>query len=471
MNSRMPFELTDAAIEQMLARRAGAGAESPPSLVAAITATVGRTPQRSRGLVPVLRLPRRDTDRLLLVAAVIALLAAAIGVVVIGGQLLRPPDRLVVAPVASPFASDLVALASASPTNPVPTPLPTPTPVPTPTPDASPSSSGKPAANGPLIVYAFQQDAISLFTLDPITGKRVSTGTLQKRSAFNGQSIHYSADRTHAVVFNDGDSAQAIVDVAARTVDALGIGPAVGRHVVAPDGERIADLQGDDQSGHTIVVSDLDGNQLESIPLPAIGSAEVRMWWSPDGASLLVNGCSPCDATAKAPSPASHFHYFIVPLDGGPIRPLLDTTWYLGDAAWSPDGSTIAFEYPTCDTGCADAAGIGLLDVATGVATRLTTGGDAAPRWSPAGDRIAFVRYGGGADGIYVMRADGTGMTRLTTSKPADAGGDRDVLWSPDGRSIVFSRGPVDPGLGDLYIVSTSGGAARLLVRNAVADW
>jgi Tol biopolymer transport system component len=52
---------------------------------------------------------------------------------------------------------------------------------------------------------------------------------------------------------------------------------------------------------------------------------------------------------------------------------------------------------------------------------------DLQPAWSPDGSRIAFVNDGQ----IYVMRPDGTNLSRLTN------GGD--PAWSPDGAAIAFS--------------------------------
>ena len=58
------------------------------------------------------------------------------------------------------------------------------------------------------------------------------------------------------------------------------------------------------------------------------------------------------------------------------------------------------------------------------------------PAFSPDGTKIAFVSLENGAANpeIYVMDADGSGRTRLTTS----AGNDFDPAWSPDGTKIAF---------------------------------
>jgi Tol biopolymer transport system component len=63
------------------------------------------------------------------------------------------------------------------------------------------------------------------------------------------------------------------------------------------------------------------------------------------------------------------------------------------------------------------------------------------PAWSPDGTRIAFMSQEPGASGddpdynIFVMKADGTGITRLTDAP----GSDGFPSWSPDGTRIAFS--------------------------------
>jgi WD40 repeat protein len=460
MTSPMPFELTDAAIERMLEARAGSAA--PAGLVPAVGSAIEQTPQRSAGLVPQLRSIERTMPRGWLIAAVLALVAVTIAAAVIGSRLIEPPKQLVVVPVVpSPSASPSSTAAPRQAI--VPTPVSAPTPLPT-----SPVSSpiAPPPADSPLIVYAVARDRVNLYTLDPATGHKVQLGTLQKRSTFSGQSIRWSGDRQQAFVFADSDSISAVVNVKDRSVDPFSLPPPGGRYVLSPAGDRVASLEGSTMDGLTLMVWTVEGDELVNRPMTEIVEGELRMFWAPDGTALLIDGCSPCDPTLKEPAPGQHYHLFYVPLDGGPVQPLLDESNWIGAAAWSPDGASIVYENP-CTDGACSAPGLSVLRRADNVSTRLTTGNDSGASWSPDGSRIAFVRFGCSSGGIYVMDADGGHVTRLTTSTSQD-GGDRDVHWSPDGRSIVFSRGSE---YGDLYIVSSSGGTPRLLVKNAVADW
>jgi len=119
--------------------------------------------------------------------------------------------------------------------------------------------------------------------------------------------------------------------------------------------------------------------------------------------------------------------------------------------AWSPDGKTIAFSRLADQSLPIDQATLYLAD-ADGTDVRplgaLPVRG-VSPAWSPDGHRIAFVSFtdhnGSACEAdtcppngeIYVVGADGTGLTRLTASK-AD---DEHPTWAPDGSRIAFASG------------------------------
>jgi TolB protein len=62
--------------------------------------------------------------------------------------------------------------------------------------------------------------------------------------------------------------------------------------------------------------------------------------------------------------------------------------------------------------------------------------GDYGPAWSPDGRRIAFASNRRGDDDVYVIGADGRGLKRLTRHP----GHEFSPAWSPDGRWIAFVR-------------------------------
>ena len=61
---------------------------------------------------------------------------------------------------------------------------------------------------------------------------------------------------------------------------------------------------------------------------------------------------------------------------------------------------------------------------------------DLSPAWSPDGSRIAFQSNRTGNNEIYVMHADGSGVTNITNTPDA---GEFDPEWSPDGSKIAFA--------------------------------
>jgi TolB protein len=155
--------------------------------------------------------------------------------------------------------------------------------------------------------------------------------------------------------------------------------------------------------------------------------------------------------------------------DGSGVVNLTGSKGFSGDAAWSPDGSRIAFDsdrgqYPVKQ-------GIYVMNRDGSNVRRITTlprdaANDLAPRFSPDGKRLVFTRYLGTDDfapsAIFTVRTDGTGLRRLTSY--AILAGDAD--WSPDGEQIVFEAYP-DKRFGDVYVIDADGRHLRNLTNNA----
>jgi Tol biopolymer transport system component len=106
----------------------------------------------------------------------------------------------------------------------------------------------------------------------------------------------------------------------------------------------------------------------------------------------------------------------------------------------------IAFADDVRDVYVINADGTGL--------TKLTShpGNDFDPAWSPDGTRIAFRSERDGNNEIYVMNADGSGARNVSNYSGDDWG----PAWSPDGDSIAFNSNRDGPDL-HLYVVRPDG--------------
>ncbi len=92
-------------------------------------------------------------------------------------------------------------------------------------------------------------------------------------------------------------------------------------------------------------------------------------------------------------------------------------------------------------------------------------GGDFFPAWSPDGWKIAFGRLGGvkGRITIYVVNADGTGLTALTDG----TGNDHEPSWSPDGSKIVFAS--ERDGSAGIFVMNADGTGLQQLTSSGYA--
>jgi eukaryotic-like serine/threonine-protein kinase len=116
--------------------------------------------------------------------------------------------------------------------------------------------------------------------------------------------------------------------------------------------------------------------------------------------------------------------------------PTTDTR--IGDPRISPDGSRIAIERDTSQSGGQE-FDVWTYEPARRVMTRLTFGQGRSQRpvWSPDGRQIAFSNDRTGTWQIYVKDVGGTGQEQLLTDGPnAKAAKD----WSRDGRYILYEE-------------------------------
>ncbi|MEN6343130.1 MAG: PKD domain-containing protein [Methanospirillum sp.] len=139
--------------------------------------------------------------------------------------------------------------------------------------------------------------------------------------------------------------------------------------------------------------------------------------------------------------------------------------------SWSPDGSRIAYVHEPVETAAGNSMEIYVMNADGTGQTRLTANDavDYMPAWSPDGSRIAFVSnhayeqagydYSSPCD-IWVMNADGSSPTRLTT----DGVGSR-LAWSPDGARIAYE------GSGGIWTMNADGTSPAFLIAGSQPAW
>jgi Tol biopolymer transport system component len=93
-----------------------------------------------------------------------------------------------------------------------------------------------------------------------------------------------------------------------------------------------------------------------------------------------------------------------------------------------------------------------------------------SPAWSRDGSKLAFVSGVTTAE-IFIVNADGSGLTRLTNDAGANIP-DNSPTWSPDGHKIAWQRTPIGSSFPDIYIMdsvdanSDGNGDNRLQITN-----
>jgi len=138
---------------------------------------------------------------------------------------------------------------------------------------------------------------------------------------------------------------------------------------------------------------------------------------------------------------------------------------YVGEYAWSPDGSRLAIQYLAFSYGAGQTASrTALVAVnADGSGEAMLGAGGSRPRWSPDGEQIAYRdEYGD----LRVVNRDGSNLRNLSSGGTAD---ELNPEWSPDGRLLVYT---VQSGWCDeLWVVRPDGaGRRRITIPTGVCD-
>lgn len=134
---------------------------------------------------------------------------------------------------------------------------------------------------------------------------------------------------------------------------------------------------------------------------------------------------------------------------------------------WSPDGHRLTFRR---------GSDVWLTDLRTGETTQLThvpAQFAQMAAWSPNGQQIAYMSFQAGYCSVFIMDADGSNPVNLTPKNPADANSawcSRAPSWTHTGQILFMSFRPSTGGDIELFIMNADGTGLTRLTQSAGED-
>ncbi len=227
----------------------------------------------------------------------------------------------------------------------------------------------------------------------------------------------------------------------------------------SPDGRFLAFTSS--RSGKNQVwVLRVDGGEAAQVTEQEDGVGSFR--WSPDGTRIAFTMTDPKSEEEKKAEKEKRdvilvdqnfkfSHLYVQPVaqdaDGKrPVTRLTEGTFHVSSFTWAPDGGAIVFGHqrdPRINTGFMN-GDISVVHVANRTVTPLASGAgvEGSPAVSPDGRWVAFVSSGAqpepvGLGDVYVIATSGGTPKKLADTPDRSA---NIVAWSTDGRDVLISE-------------------------------
>jgi Tol biopolymer transport system component len=182
--------------------------------------------------------------------------------------------------------------------------------------------------------------------------------------------------------------------------------------------------------------------------------------WSPNGSRIAFR-------SERSGNP----EVYVMDANGRHVRRVTRRALPDTKPSWSPDGKRIVFQ--RFETGGnrfvplhSDIAVVNVNGSGMRRLTHTAAADDLNPVWSPNGRTIVFRSDRDGNWELYAMRADGSGLTRLTNDPAVDL----NPSWSPNGRELAFASDRDERGNFDIYVMNAAGSDVRRLTNDPAND-
>jgi Tol biopolymer transport system component len=222
-----------------------------------------------------------------------------------------------------------------------------------------------------------------------------------------------------------------------------GLAPPLAGATFAGDNGRISfNAFSEVTGGVEIFTARPNGSDVQLLTDSGVDGASQISDWSPDGQTIAFDSDRVDDEGLE-----DVVQIYLMNADGSEVTQLTRGPGFHGNPGFSPDGGQLAIDADWGDfpanqgiwlIPAEDADGVTQEDAERVTSVPEDADFDSEPQFSPNGRSIVFTRFRDPThSAIYRVRADGSGLRRLTSFRLNAS----DPDWSPNGRKITFDSG------------------------------